>query len=143
MAGQAAKRGDRPCGSLLVVDESICARDTNRVNSDDDIALHPELSLVRQLARRLTETEQQKAVLYTTIEPCSMCATAITYTKLSKVVYSVPGDRYWELAARSHSVPDDYIGCTEVFDRLGANVDIVGSVLEDEALSVIRDCLDQ
>ncbi len=142
MAAQAAQRGDRPCGSLLVVDETIRGRDTNRVNSENDLAFHPELSLVRQLERQLTEREQQRAVLYTTIEPCSMCAAAITYTNLSNVVYSVSGERYWELAAQSHSVPDDYIGCTEVFDRMEHDVNVVGSVLENEGLAVVRDCLE-
>jgi len=143
MAAQAAERGDRPCGSILVVDDVVFGRDTNRVNSDDDISFHPELSLVRQLENQLSGIEQRNSVLYTTIEPCSMCAAAMTYTKLSKVVFSISGAQYWKLVARFHSVPDDYIGITEVFKRLEHDCDVVGSVLESKGLSVVQNCLDQ
>ena len=143
-AAEAAERGDRPCGSLLVRDEEILKRASNRVYSGDDITLHPELTLIRWLAAECSVDQQRETILYTTIEPCSMCATAIAQTDLGAVVYAVPGDSYWKLAAKSsHAVPDDYIPCAEVFDRLGSQTSVDGSVLTAEGLAVVREWLNQ
>ncbi len=143
-AAAAAERGDRPCGSLLVHEGDILNRATNRVYSSDDITRHPELTLARWLAAECSVDQQRETVLYTTIEPCSMCATAIARTDLGSVVYSVPGDRYWELAGTSaYAVPDDYIPCAEVFDRLGSQTSVDGSVLTDEGLAVVREWLSE
>ncbi len=143
MAQAATDRGDRPCGSLLVADDEIIREDTNRVYSDDDLALHPELSLTRWAERELRTDEQAETVLYTTVEPCSMCATAIALTELGSVVFSVSGDEYWSVAADAgYDVPTDYIPCAEVFERLGAETTIVDSVCATEGIETIQACLE-
>lgn len=142
LARQAAERGDRPCGSLLVHDSTVLERDTNRVYSGDDIALHPELSLARWASRELTADEQAETTLYTTVEPCSMCATALALTNLGRVVFCVSGARYWTVASEIHdSVPNDYIPCSEVLGRLGADTAVTESVLEEKGLVTIKACL--
>jgi len=139
MATEAAERGDRPCGSLLVRDGAVLESATNRVYTDDDLALHPELSLARWADRELTADERAETLLYTTVEPCSMCATAIALTELGGVIFCVSGESYWELAAKSHpDVPDAYIPCAEVFERLGRDITVVGSVLESDGIEAIE-----
>lgn len=140
MAETAAERGDRPCGSLLVRDGEVLHEDTNRVYTDDDLALHPELSLARWADRELAPEERAEAVVYTTIEPCSMCATGIALAGLGGVVFCVSGAEYWDLVADSGlDVPTGYIPCAEVLDRLGRDVPVVESVLEEEGLVAIRE----
>lgn len=143
LAEHAAERGDRPCGSLLVHQGSVLREDTNRVYTDDDIALHPELSLLRWAGRELSADELRHTTLYTTIEPCSMCATALSMTELDRVVFCVSGERYWTAAAAAgYDVPGDYIPCSEVVGRLGCETTVTESVLEQRGFDAVRNCLE-
>jgi len=142
MARDAAERGDRPCGSLLVQDGIVLSEDTNRVYTENDLALHPELSLARWADQNLSEDQRTETTLYTTVEPCSMCATAIGMTGLGTVVYCVDGDSYWEFAANAgHSVPEDYIPCKEVIDRMGCKTKVLGPLLESDGMNMVRDVM--
>lgn len=143
LAEYAAERGDRPCGSLLVHEGTVLKEDTNRVYTDDDIALHPELSLLRWGNRELSPDELSNTTLYTTIEPCSMCATALSMTELGRVVFCVSGEQYWTAAAAAgYDVPEDYIPCSEVIERLGSETILTGPILEKQGFGVIKDCLE-
>jgi tRNA(Arg) A34 adenosine deaminase TadA len=143
MAAEAARRGDRPCGSVLVRDDAVLRGETNRVRTDDDIALHPELSLARWAARELSPTKRAESVVYTTVEPCSMCAYAVATVGLGGVVFCVSGANYWEtVAAFRESVPDGYLPCAEVIERSGGSVPVVGPVREAEGLDVVRATLE-
>lgn len=142
LAAKAAERGDRPCGSLLTRDGNVLRQDTNRVYTDDDLALHPELSLARWANRELPPAARRESIVYTTVEPCSMCATALAFADIGGVVFCVSGERYWELAAESeHTVPESYIPCAEVFEQVSADTQVVASVLEDRGMRTIRDAL--
>lgn len=143
MAAEAARRGDRPCGSVLVRDDTVLRGETNRVRTGDDIALHPELSLARWAGRELSPTERAESVVYTTVEPCSMCARAIATAGLGGVVFCVSGANYWEtVGAFRESVPDGYVPCAEVIERSGGDVPVVGPVREADGLAVIRATLE-
>ncbi len=160
LAETAAERGDDPYGSLLVRDGQVVMEATNRVNTDDDLALHPELTLARRAASEHTPAERARTVMYTSTEPCPMCAAGIAYAALGAVVYSVSGARAAEVyRGRDGSGSDagsesdaeaesdagagsddggEGIPCEEVFERLGRSVEVVGPVLESEGLDVHR-----
>lgn len=143
LAAEAAERGDRPCGSLLVADGTVLRTDTNRVNSGDDVALHPELSLARWAARELGADGRAGTALYTTVEPCSMCASGLAFGGIGAVVFCVSGGRYWDVAsAAGATVPDSHIPCAEVFDRLGAAIPTAGPIREDRGVEVVRHAYD-
>jgi tRNA(Arg) A34 adenosine deaminase TadA len=131
LAREAGDRGDGPYGSLLVRDGAVVAEARNRERSDDDIALHPELSLARRAAREDDAATRARTVMVTSTEPCSMCATGIAYAGLGGVVYSVAGAT---AADRFDAAPG--IPCEEVFDRHGADVAVRGPVIEDEGMAV-------
>jgi tRNA(Arg) A34 adenosine deaminase TadA len=134
LARAAGDRGDGPYGSLLVLDDAVVMEETNRERTDDDIALHPELTLARRAARELSPTERERTVMYTSTEPCPMCAGGIAIAGLGAVVYSVAGARAAAAFGGSEGVP-----CGEIFDRRGRDVDVVGGVLEAEGLAVHRE----
>jgi tRNA(Arg) A34 adenosine deaminase TadA len=134
LARAAGDRGDGPYGSLLVLDDAVVMDETNRERTDDDIALHPELTLARRAARELAPAERERAVMYTSTEPCPMCAGGISISSLGAVVYSVSGARAAAEFGGSEGVP-----CGEIFDRRGCDVDVVGGVLEAEGLAVHRE----
>jgi tRNA(Arg) A34 adenosine deaminase TadA len=131
LARTAGDRGDDPYGSLLVHDGTVLAEETNRERTEEDLALHPELTLARRADRRYDARTVAETVLVTSTEPCAMCAAGIAYAGLGGVVYSVAGAT---AAAAFDAAPG--IPCGEVFDRLGADVPVRGPVLEDEGMAV-------
>jgi len=132
LARTAGKRGDGPYGSVLVVDGEIVMEETNRERTDDDLALHPELTLARRAPRELGLAKTAEAIMYTSTEPCPMCATGMAYAGLDAVVYSVSGARAAELrGGGTGGIP-----CGEVFERLDADIDVVGPVCPDEGEAV-------
>ena len=132
LAREAGEHGDGPYGSLLVVDGEVVMEERNRENTDDDLALHPELTLARRAGSELEPEVASAAVMYTSTEPYPMCSTGMAYAGLDAVVDSVSGARASELrGGGTGGILSD-----EVFDRLGADVDVVGPVLEDEGTAV-------
>jgi tRNA(Arg) A34 adenosine deaminase TadA len=97
-----------------------------------DLALYPELTMERRVAREFDTNTPAGAVLYTSTEPCPMCATGMAYAGLDTDLYSVSGERAVELRDGG---PGE-IPFEEVFDRLGADVDVLGPVLESDGVTV-------
>ncbi|WP_049889185.1 nucleoside deaminase [Natronolimnohabitans innermongolicus] len=128
----AVEHGNTPFGSLLVVDDSVVRTAENTTRTDDDIAAHPEFKLARWAASELEASERESCVMYTSTEPCPMCASAIVYAGLGRVVYSVSVDSL--AALREDSVIE--IPCEEVIERSGGSTTVEGPVLEDEGLTV-------
>ena len=88
LAEAAAEAGDEPFGSLLVFDGTVIAEERNTVNTDDDRTAHPELKLVRWAGQNLSAAERRQTTMYTSTEPCAMCAGGIRNVGLGRVVYS-------------------------------------------------------
>ncbi len=84
-AGAAA--GEVPIGAVLVLGGEIVARGQNRVERDHDPTAHAELLAIRAGARLLEQKRLERATLYVTLEPCPMCAQAIAFARLKKLVF--------------------------------------------------------
>ncbi|WP_324758811.1 nucleoside deaminase [Haloarcula sp. GH36] len=112
----AAERGDRPFGSVLVRDDEIVMEASNRVVTEDDVRRHPELDLAKRALQELTVEERAETVMYTSTEPCPMCAGGIRHAGLGRVVYSVGGDEIGEFTDQDAPVRSAAIldGVTEV-----------------------------
>jgi tRNA(Arg) A34 adenosine deaminase TadA len=134
LAERAGERGDGHYGSVLVRDGDVVMAAENRTTTDDDLALHPELTLARRAASEFTPAECAETVMYTSTEPCAMCATGIADAGLGGVVYSVSGERAAEVAGGGAGG----IPCDEVFERLGADVAVLGEVMVADGLAVHR-----
>lgn len=88
-AKAAAKRGEVPVGAVLVgADGAILAADGNRTLELKDPSAHAEMLVIRQACVDLgTERLPAGCALYVTLEPCPMCATAISYARIDRVYY--------------------------------------------------------
>ncbi|QSG13575.1 nucleoside deaminase [Halapricum desulfuricans] len=133
LAREAGERGDGAYGSVLVRDGAIIDEATNREHSDDDLALHPELTLARRAGSELSPEERAETVLYTSTEPCPMCATGIAYAGLGGVVYSVSG-----AAVETEVGGETGLDCETVFESFDADIPVVGSVLRSDGLEIHR-----
>jgi tRNA(Arg) A34 adenosine deaminase TadA len=134
LAREAADRGNGPYGSLLVLDGEVVMEERNRESTDDDIALHPELTLARRAARELSPDERERAIMYTSTEPCPMCAGGIAIASLGAVVFSVSCD-----AAADIRGDEPGFSCEAVFESKGADIAVRGPVLPDEGAEVHRE----
>lgn len=132
LAEEATERGNTPFGSLLVLDGEVVRRSRNTTVTDDDITAHPELKLARWAAANLDPAERRGTTMYTSTEPCEMCATAIHYAGLGRVVFSVAGGTLAELRGTG---PGGF-SCEDVIEAKGGSTAVEGPVLEDEGLRV-------
>lgn len=132
LARNAVSNGNTPFGSLLVVDNTVVKRSQNTTVTENDITAHPELKLARWAARELDSDERADCTMYTSTEPCEMCATAIYYAGLDRVVYSVSG----ESLASIQGQPESGIPCSEVIRRNGGTTDVGGPLLEHDGTRV-------
>jgi tRNA(Arg) A34 adenosine deaminase TadA len=123
LARTAAARGDEPFGSVLVRDDTVVMSESNRVNTESDIRRHPELHLAHRACNEYEPEERVGLVMYTSTEPCPMCAGGIARAGLGGVVYSVGAD---EIAAFQGTEPS-----TRAAEILG-DVSVVGPLLNDE-----------
>ena len=89
-AEAAAAAGEVPVGAVLVDGASgeVLARAHNRVEADKDPTAHAELLAIRAAAGRLGVTRLTGADLYVTLEPCAMCAQAIAFARLRRLVFA-------------------------------------------------------
>ncbi|MFD6567597.1 nucleoside deaminase [Micromonospora profundi] len=95
IADRAGAAGERPFGSLLVgPDGDVLVEDHNTVVSEADITAHPELKLARWAARELTPETAAGTTMYTSCQPCPMCATAIDRSGLGRVVFALSAEQF-------------------------------------------------
>ncbi|WP_083893790.1 nucleoside deaminase [Halovivax asiaticus] len=128
LASEAAERGDEPFGSVLVRDDEIVREASNRIVTEDDIRRHPELHLAHLAVREMTPEERAETVMYTSTEPCPMCAGGMATAGFARVVYSVGAD---DLAVLTGGTPS-----VRAADVLSDRTDVVGPVLLEEGLTV-------
>lgn len=87
-AEAAAERGEVPVGAVLVgTDGSVLACDGNRVLEFNDPSAHAELLVIRQAGERLASERLTGCDLYVTLEPCPMCAGAISLARVRRLYY--------------------------------------------------------
>ncbi|HVV42293.1 MAG TPA: nucleoside deaminase [Nitrobacter sp.] len=86
-AENAAKSGEVPIGCVIVRDNSVIATAGNRTLTDRDPTAHAELLAIREAARRLGSERLTDCDLYVTLEPCPMCAGAISFARIRRLYY--------------------------------------------------------
>ena len=125
----AAAQGEVPVGAVAVLDGEIIASAHNRKEMDGDPTAHAELLALRQAARRLGNWRLIDVTLYSTLEPCPMCAGAMIQARLSRLVYGARDVRF----GSDGSVVD--IMAAPGFNH---QVAITRGVLEDEAAALLQ-----
>jgi tRNA(Arg) A34 adenosine deaminase TadA len=106
IAAHAVTLGDAPYGSLLAgPDGAILAEAHNTVRRDNDISAHPELKLARWAARELDPHTAAQTTMYTSCQPCGMCAGAIARSGLGRVVHALSTEQLIDLNPDSGAWP--------------------------------------
>lgn len=87
-ARRAAAAGEVPVGAVLVRDGKILVRAHNRVEAENDPTAHAELLAIREACRLLGKPRLPDCDLYVTLEPCAMCAQAISMARLRRLYFA-------------------------------------------------------
>jgi tRNA(adenine34) deaminase len=129
-AHAAAETGEVPIGCVVVHDGDMIAQAGNRTLADRDPTAHAEMVAIRQAAAALGSERLVDCDLYVTLEPCAMCAAAISFARIRRLYYGAAdpkggavenGVRYFDSATCFHR-PEVYggIGETEASELLKA-----------------------
>jgi len=120
-ARAAAEAGEVPVGCVIVRDGEVIARASNRTLTDRDPTAHAELLAIRQAASATGSERLADCDLYVTLEPCAMCAAAISFARIRRLYYGAAdpkggavesGVRFFD-AATCHHRPEVYGGISE------------------------------
>lgn len=89
-AENAGKAGEVPIGCVIVRDFEVIATAGNRTLTDVDPTAHAEILAIRQAAERIGTERLVDCDLYVTLEPCTMCAGAISFARIRRLYYGAP-----------------------------------------------------
>ena len=118
-ARKAAERGEVPVGAVLVApDGSVLASTGNRTRELHDPTAHAEILAIREACKTLGNERLTGCDLYVTLEPCPMCASAISQARIARVYYGASDPKSGGVAqgprvfdhAQSHHTPEVYDG---------------------------------
>lgn len=135
LAEEAARAGDHPFGALLVHGSDVLIEARNRIASAGDITRHAELEAVSAAWSRLDHEVIAACTLYTSTESCLMCAGAIHWAGISRVVYGVPAQALAAIVGE----PATGLPLREVVQRAGYGFRVVGPVMAEDGLPLHRE----
>jgi tRNA(Arg) A34 adenosine deaminase TadA len=135
LAREARRDGRHPFGALIVNErgEIIIEARNNAVRPTGDPTQHAETVACSAAAKLLDEASLARCTLYTSTEPCAMCAGAIYWTGIGRVVFALSEKGLLRYTGSHAENPTLDLPCREVFARGQKNIRVIGPLLEDEA----------
>ncbi len=128
-AEAARLEGEVPVGAVVVVDGKIRGRGHNAVITASDPTAHAEVMALREAAKAAGNYRLTGAVLYSTIEPCAMCAGAIVHSRIERLVYGTADPK-------AGAVETHFGICTT--DFLNHKVEVESGILESDCRAMIQ-----
>lgn len=129
-AKRAGERGEVPIGAVVVADGRIVASAGNETRALNDVTAHAEILAIRRAAEAVGDERLSGADLYVTLEPCTMCAAAISFARIRRLYYGAedPKGGGVDNGVRFYTQPTCH-HAPEVYSGLG----------ETESASLLRD----
>jgi len=124
-AQQALAKGEIPIGAIVVCQDHVIARAHNLTETLHDVTAHAEMQAITSAANELGGKYLKDCTLYVTVEPCVMCAGALGWSQLSRIVYGAADEKrgYQLYAPRA----------------LHPKTTIKGGILEEECRQLMQD----
>ena len=140
LALEARGEGKHPFGALVVDAKGavISEAGNNSLPPEGDPTQHAEVVAAARAARLRTPAELALATLYSSAEPCCMCAGAIYWCNIGRVVYALSEERLRGITGDHPENPTLALTCRRVFASGQHPVKVVGPLIEDEASEVHR-----
>ncbi len=128
---RAAERADEvPIGAVVVLDGRLLARAHNLTRTRCDPTAHAEVLALSKAARKLGAQRLPGAVVYSTVEPCFMCAGALSHARVARVVWAVRDPKFGGCVSLGHVLSDP---------RLNHRAEITEGVCADEARTLLQE----
>lgn len=130
-----AKKGDLPYGAIIVKEGKIIIRAYNTAQTDSDVSAHAEINALRSFTKQYGYSLDTLTgyTLYTTCEPCPMCAAACIWSGVSTVVYGASIAQLIDLGNKQID-----ISCETVARGGFQTLEVVGGILADECLKLFE-----
>ena len=122
-AEAALEKGEVPIGAVIVIKDRIIARGHNLTEQLNDVTAHAEMQAITSAAHFLGGKYLKDCTLYVTLEPCQMCAGALYWSQISKIVYAAE---------------DPQRGCGAMGTKLHPKTKTVGGILANEASDLLK-----
>lgn len=122
-AEMAFEKGEIPVGAIVVVNNTVIARSHNLTEMLNDVTAHAEMQSITAAANYLGGKYLKDCTLYVTLEPCQMCAGALYWSQISKIVFG----------AR-----DEQRGFMTMGTKLHPKTTVLSGVMADEAAKLIK-----
>lgn len=119
----AFEQGEVPVGAVIVIDQKIIARAHNLTELLNDVTAHAEMQAITSASNYLGGKFLHNCTLYVTLEPCQMCAGALYWSQISRVVYGAE---------------DKERGCRAMGTKLHPKTKLEGGVLAKEASDLLK-----
>jgi tRNA(Arg) A34 adenosine deaminase TadA len=134
VARRSMTHGNHPFGAILVDrDGQVLLEAENGYMPAHDGTAHAERLLATEACRTLGADVRARATLYSSAEPCAMCAGAIYWAGIGRVVYALSEQRLRGVTGNHPENPTLDLPCREVFKSGQRVIEVVGPMLEDEA----------
>ena len=122
-AEEAYDLGEVPVGAVIVIKNKIIARAHNLTEQLNDVTAHAEMQAITSAANFLGGKYLKDCTLYVTLEPCQMCAGALYWSQISRIVYGAT---------------DPERGCTALGTKLHPKTKMEGGLLQEEASELLK-----
>lgn len=130
-AREAESRGEVPIGALIVSAEGdVLAEASNETIERCDPTAHAEILAIRAAGQKIGNYRLTGTTVYSTIEPCTMCAGALVNARVARLVYGAPDERFGAVRSK-FEICDSEI--------LNHRIEIVTGVLEEECRKLMQD----
>jgi tRNA(Arg) A34 adenosine deaminase TadA len=137
VARRAITHGNHPFGALLVdADGNVLIEAENRYLPSHDGTAHAERLLATQACTTIAADILRNATLYSSAEPCAMCAGAMYWAGIGRLVYGLGERRLRDITGNHPENPTLNLPCRDVFGSGQRSIEVVGPLLEDEAAAL-------
>ena len=119
----AFEKGEVPVGAVVVINDKIIARSHNLTELLNDVTAHAEMQAITAATNFLGGKYLHNCTLYVTLEPCQMCAGALYWSQISKIVYGAT---------------DEKRGFKAMGTKLHPKTKVINGVLKDEASEIMK-----
>jgi tRNA(adenine34) deaminase len=135
LADMGLARGERPFGAVIVDPEGrILGAGYNCTIEQGDVTAHAEITAIRRACTSADRHQFARCTLYSSAEPCAMCAGGIYWANIRRVVFGLSEARLRSLRNVSERTAALTMNCETVLATGGHSIEVVGGVLEDEAI---------
>lgn len=129
-AHDANERGEVPVGACIVSGEMLLSLAGNRTRTDYDPTAHAEIVALRAAGQKAGNHRLTEAVVYSTIEPCAMCAGALIQARVKRLVYGARDERAGAVESKFRICDTDF---------LNHRIEITAGVMEGECRAIMQE----